>query len=561
MALTAHEHPLNKLFSSDFEFTIPHYQRPYAWGTEQTMQLLDDLSGAIDRDLGDPYFLGSLVLVKEGEKSPVVDVIDGQQRLTTLTILFAVLRDLATEAPVSQTLSEMIMEPGVSLDNILPKARLALRAKDAAFFKKFIQDPGMFDALFALGEHDLKTDSQRAIRENAKALHEELASWDQVRRNALATLARTRTYLVVVTTPNLASAHRIFSVMNARGLDLEPSDIFKSNLIGQIPESQQDEYAAKWEQVEEDFGRSTFAEFFQHLRAIVSKKRPERELLREFDEQVIRPYLLTEPATSFLDNFVIPYAEAYRHLLLRDFDEDHPVWPAVNLWLARLTRLPNNDWRPAALWALREHGTDPDFLVGFLRKLERLSASILIRRIYDTPRQQRYMKLLQELDDKKLGLSAPSFLLTAEEKADTRERLMGDLYLTASSVKYVLPRLDELMANVPGVIYAKRLTVEHVLPQNPEAESVWLRAFSEDDRSQWTHKLGNLVLLNRTKNSQAQNFEFEKKKLKYFTGKSGSAIFALTTDVLNYETWTPSVIKSRQKALTAKLFTEWELNP
>ena len=99
--------------------------------------------------------------------------------------------------------------------------------------------------------------------------------------------------------------------------------------------------------------------------------------------------------------------------------------------------------------------------------------------------------------------------------------------------KYVLLRLDDLLAKQPGVSYQhKMITVEHVLPQNPKDSSVWKPDFTDDQRLQWTHRLGNLVLLNRAKNSEAQNYDFAKKKENYFTGANGSAIFALTTQVL-----------------------------
>lgn len=89
--LEAHEVQLSKVFSSDYEFAIPDYQRPYTWGTEQATQLLDDLYDAVDRNPDEPYFLGSVVLVKDANV-PQAEVIDGQQRLTTLTILLSVLR-------------------------------------------------------------------------------------------------------------------------------------------------------------------------------------------------------------------------------------------------------------------------------------------------------------------------------------------------------------------------------------------------------------------------------------------------------------------------------------
>ena len=96
-------HPLGKVFSSDYIFSIPFYQRPYAWTTEETEELLDDVLAFLGddpetdatpvRDLR-PYFLGSVVLVKRPH-DPHAEVVDGQQRLTTLTLLFAQIRDLA----------------------------------------------------------------------------------------------------------------------------------------------------------------------------------------------------------------------------------------------------------------------------------------------------------------------------------------------------------------------------------------------------------------------------------------------------------------------------------
>lgn len=78
----------------------------------------------------------------------------------------------------------------------------------------------------------------------------------------------------------------------------------------------------------------------------------------------------------------------------------------MNAWFDRLAQLDNQDWRPAALWALRHHGQDPAFLDAFLRKLERLAASLYMRRVYTTPRVQRYAALLRQLDEEKAGLDA-----------------------------------------------------------------------------------------------------------------------------------------------------------
>jgi hypothetical protein len=83
--------------------------------------------------------------------------------------------------------------------------------------------------------------------------------------------------------------------------------------------------------------------------------------------------------------------------------------------------------------------------------------------------------------------------------------------------------------------------------------------FNEEQRAQWTHRLGNLVLLNRTKNAEAQNYDFSKKKDKYFTSPSGVPTFALTTQVLHTPEWTPDLVKERHGRLVDSLVKEWDL--
>ncbi|WP_405767802.1 DUF262 domain-containing protein [Streptomyces sp. NBC_01538] len=208
--LEAHEVPLYKVFSSDYDFRIPDYQRPYAWQEEQAVQLLTDLDEALDRGSEEPYFLGSVVLVKD-MGTTVADVIDGQQRLTTLTILLSVLRDVTEDEELRAELDRMVVEPGRKVLGLATKPRLALRSRDAAFFKKYVQDRGAVSTLLALAENALKTDAQRAVQANARGLHRIVSVWSEDRRLALAQILSHRTFLVIVSTPDLDSAHRNLS--------------------------------------------------------------------------------------------------------------------------------------------------------------------------------------------------------------------------------------------------------------------------------------------------------------------------------------------------------------
>ncbi|MFI1048102.1 DUF262 domain-containing protein [Streptomyces griseoruber] len=555
--LEAHEMPLHKVFSSDYDFRIPDYQRPYAWQPEQALQLLTDLTEALERGTDEPYFLGSLVLVKENGE-PTADVIDGQQRLTTLTILLSVLRDLSTDPALQGALHKLVNQPGDPILGLKARPRLTPRKRDAEFFRKHIQTSGAIETLLSLDRTTLPTDAQKAVLDNAVALRRELLSWPEERRLPLVRMLGERTFLVVVATPDLESAHRIFSVMNSRGLDLSPTDIFKSQIIGAVKDPQESEDCArKWEDAEEALGREGFADLFLHLRMIYEKKRAERELLKEFPVQVLSHYL-PDKAEIFVNDVVVPYADAYTQIRDARYEASSGS-EKVNAWFKRLQQTDHNDWRPAALWALRNHEHDPDWLDRFLCALERLSASMFIRRVYTTPRVTRFAELLRQLDQG-LGLDSPALALTDAEKDDTRARLDGELYFIAKIRKFVLLRADELLSEAHGVTYELPLiTVEHVLPQNPDPGSRWTDLFDDDQRAYWTHRLGNLVLLNRFKNSTAQNYDFATKKAKYFTGRSGSVPFALTSQVLQHEDWTPEVLEAQQRHLVGLLAGAWSL--
>ncbi|RKR73470.1 DUF262 domain-containing protein [Frondihabitans australicus] len=592
--LAAHEVALHKVFSSDYEFVIPSYQRPYAWGTEQALELLDDLAEACEHSPQEPYFLGSLVLVKEKGR-PRAEVIDGQQRLTTLTILLAVLRDLSETDDLRTRLDDMVRQPQDPLLDIAAKPRVALRSKDADFFARQVQELGATTRLLHLTPGQLETDSQRALHANTRALQRVLAGWSDDRRRHLAQKLASRTYLVAVSTADLDSAHRIFGVMNARGLDLSPADIVKSRVIGAIRDSPgrdspgtgstsadstsarstsddshalAERYAAKWEDAEESIGRDDFADLFLQIRLVESKQRARASLLREFPEQVLSRYL-PDRATEFVDDVLVPYARAYQQIRDRAYavspaQTSRPGSHPVNTWLSRLDVLDNRDWRAPALWALRTRPGDAPWLDRFFAKLERLAASLYIRRVWTTPRVTRHIELLRQLDAADQHgtdpLDAPAFELTPAERRDTLAVIDGDVYLASKIRKYLLLRLDDTVAGATEVTYQHRvITVEHVLPQNPRAGSTWLESFSDADRARWTHRLANLVLLGRMKNSEAQNYDFERKKAAYFSGRGGAVAFALTSQVLRYPQWNPATLEVRQRELVGLLAREWGL--
>jgi len=555
----ASEKPLFKIFSNDFAFSIPPYQRPYAWTTDQASELLTDVLSFLGNestlvDEVNPYFLGSIVLIKH-EDLPDSDVVDGQQRLTTITILMAVLRahvkpEYATE------LTKFIYERGDLIVGTPDHYRLKLRERDQDFFRQYIQSENGLDQLFQLDKGQL-TDSRKNIQANAKYFSGAIQEVSENQRIRLLQYLMKRCYLVVVSTPDLDSAYRIFSVMNARGLDLGLTDLLKSEIIGGIPgNQQQDKYTKIWESEEEDLGRDAFQDLFAHIRMIFRKAKLRETALNEFRKHILP---LQTPQT-FIDNVLKPYSDALEIIQTTSYQSDKGP-EAVNTLFRWLNQIDNFDWVPPALVYLSQNLHSPNNLKKFFTDLERLAAGLMIIRADINTRIDRYSKLLTAIEtNADLYVDGSPLQLTADEARQIMTALNGDLYLMQRIRQYILLRLDSTLSQGEASYDYPVISVEHVLPQNPKTDSVWVKWFPvEADRGQYVHRLGNLALLSRRKNSEAQNFEFDTKKAKYFAASTGVSGFALTTQVLQKSEWTPEVIIQRQKELLAKLRTLWRL--
>lgn len=289
---------------------------------------------------------------------------------------------------------------------------------------------------------------------------------------------------------------------------------------------------------------------------VFSKTKARESILREFRDSVLSGF---PDGRKFINQVLVPLSDAYEIVTRADYKATAGA-DEINKLLSWLNRLDNNDWIPPAIKFFSRSESNATSLNRFLTDLERLAASMLVRRVDITRRIERYGRVLLDIEaEKDLYAEVSPLQLTPAEQQETIARLGGEIYTVTRVRLYLLLRLDSALSSGGASYEHPLITVEHVLPQSPTADSQWALRFNEEQRGYWVHRLANLVLLTQRKNSEASNFEFGVKKEKYFTTASGVSPFALTTQVLHQTEWTPELLEQRQGDCISILAHLWRL--
>ena len=554
--ISAKEYSLSKIFSADFEYHIPKYQRTYSWTEDEAAILFDDLYDFYELDNDDNYFLGSIVLIKSDNK-PYSEVIDGQQRLTTLSIFLAVMADTFSTEQYKELCKAYLQEKGNQLEMINAQPRIFLREKDQSFFNKYIQELDL-RGLNQLDDEILDSEAKVHIQKNCQVFQvrfsEKFTNEDDLIKFCQFVL--NRCFLVVVSSPNQSSAFRVFSVLNSRGLDLLPSDIINSKTIGSLDDSIQDKYTEIWEEQERLVGRDGFNEVFAHTRTIFLKEKQKKNLLEEFSVNILEKI----NPKDLIDKYIVPYSNAYNALKNEAYVSSRNA-ESINNLLYWLNKTRNYDWMPVAIKFLAEHENDSDAILAFLIKLERLASYLFVTSKGLNQRINRYKEVLEEMETEGNHYqNIESLELKEIEKEEFIKTLDGEIYTLPSYRRnYIIQRLNSFVSDGAVKFNGKIFTIEHVLPQNPRMDSQWLAVWSEADRKIWVNKIANLVALTRQHNSQAQNYDFEEKKQKYFQSSNGVTSYPITTQVNGIKHWNPRTVETRQNELMKVFIDKWRL--
>ncbi len=554
-------------------FEIPLYQRPFSWNEENFQELVDDIRDAIDSQ-EENYFLGT-ILLKAEEDGITYEIVDGQQRLTSLIVLLAVFGDYANNPEVKEDIKACLVQRGLRIGGIPTRERIRVwRDLEKNFSEYIYKDRGTVRFLEDFNSKRIKYPDKDSpvyhLYEAIKTFRDFAEELNEKELIMFLEYLLTGVYFVRIITDNRSSAFRLFNVLNTRGLPLSAADVLKSMNLEFVPEERREDYFKKWREIEEDIGRERLESIISYVRTIFAEEKAKRELVDEFEMLFKDKDSGIRKGTEFFD-IILEYGGIYKDKILDpQLSSLSPQERVSYQTLMELMNrfLPFSDWIPPLMLFYKKF-KDESTLYQFAFLLERKFFIEWCADFTATERLTSSINLIKLIKEQKTSEGVLNRMFEySEEIRRGRERRKID-FVDREAVKnillsklsdsqfyslkggkmarYVLLRLDMEMQeeNFPGYANLSTITVEHILPRLPQGE--WLSIFSEEDVDRIVNKLGNLTLLNKRRNSRASNYDFERKKEKYFEVKRNP--FAITAMLREYGKWDMNSFEKRHREL------------
>lgn len=568
MKIESTDQDIRTMLSSGY-YKIPRFQRPYSWESENVQEFWDD----VVRDNPTDYFIGSMVVYKEGQQR--YGVVDGQQRLTTLTILLCVLRDKLSDLGF-QDLAEGINSL-VERRNIDNKPEFIVSTESSyPYFQDQIQTWGKpsldveiykeeenlstaFEKLKGLVSDaisSLKSDTTLSDRKRLELSKQKLISI----RDSLLNLK-----VIFIKLEDEDDAYMIFETLNTRGKDLSLTDLVKNHVTKHLKSrnASSDQAKVKWEKVlitiEGSLVDIETDNFIHHYWLSKYDYLPAKKLFK-----VLKKRITADDAQKFLNDLVNDsalYRTAYESRYGKWSKQEKRIEDALDaLSLFRVQQQ-----IPCVLSLLREYKTTNSIKKKHLEEAliaiekfhffftavtsQRSSGGIsamyasLGRRLYEANNTQEAVKIIQELK-LKLRERVPGL---PEVKALFPNIIYTDNFTKLRRlVKYTLREFHKAQTTQTATDY-EQMTIEHLIPQSQIGKS----GYSDELVGQ----LGNLILVPEKLNNKLRDKPFsEKKSILLDNG------YKLPADIKSRSDWGPSDISTRTNTLADQAFNKvWKI--
>jgi uncharacterized protein with ParB-like and HNH nuclease domain len=547
---------------ANFWFSVPVYQRPYVWGKDEITELIDDVNYASKHNPLGQYFLGSMVLRKaqtatDGVNFEEYELLDGQQRLTTLYLMLASIRDRVNDEKLKEACRKMLYQEENIWENIPGRNRIVYTIRDNidTFIESFVKPNGgtLNPDLIEFEKSKILSLANMAqgLRTIRECFNDPERFMDDEALGCFIKFLLNNALFIYVATEDLDDAFRLFTILNDRGIPLSNSDILKARNLGALNNSnEKNKWAEYWEEIEGELGRDEFDRFLSLVRTIYVKDKARESLLKEFNERIYcaKPPQLTLGEDTF--KAVKEYKTAYDETILFSSCLSSSLGNEYRNHISIMRRgLPSTDWIPPVLAWFRKFKSKG--LLDLVKLLDNKFSADWILQLTPTQRIQNMNEVLKVIEQSE----TPDDVLTARVFGYDRGQLLtlldGPIY-GRRFAKYVLLRLEHIyFLHSSSLNLPDELSVEHILPQKPAVESQWAQDFTQEQQEFWQHRLGNLMLLSRIKNTSLGNLDFIEKKKRYF--KNRVETLPNSVRVLNLPCFDPPKLSERHRELMEQL--------
>lgn len=560
----AENNTFRKLIGNGLTYRVPRFQRDYSWTDDEWEDLWVDLMGALPADGEPAHYMGYLVLQSADDKT--FEVIDGQQRLTTISIIvLAVLKNLqrlvdaGNDPEANRRRMEQIRQTYVGyLDpvTLIARPKLTLNRNNNSYYQGFMVPMGHLPQRgFRASEHLLRKAFEWFDRRVGDYLKKSTGT-EGMRLAQFVEDMSDRLFFTVITVTDELNAYKVFETLNARGVRLSATDLLKNYLFSVLDRGNDKDHELRnleerWEAMVERLGAESFPDF---LRAHWNSRRTfarQAELFKTVRNQVNSPKMVFQ--------------------LLRDMEEDLDTylalsspetsdWPQETKGFASTLRTFNVRQPLPLLLAAKRVFDVPDF-AGLMRACVAISMRFNVICSYSTAEQERTYNAVAERIAKgevtNLGASLAAMQSIYPNDAAFRAAFAEKVIRTTQSrnnrvVRFILCALEKHLSGQDYSFSSDSFNIEHVLPQNPQAG--W-EAFTDDEADALTYRLGNMTLMQAGANKDLGNTGYAAKRPVF--GQSG---FAITRKLAaDHAEWTPERIAAHQNWMATQATAVWRI--
>lgn len=555
---------LKELLSNGKNYSVPPYQRDYSWKQEHWEDLWEDLLNI--EDSKEDHYMGALVL-ESGERKQF-RIIDGQQRMATLSILMLacidylyVLASEGVDAVANKERAGLLESSYLGAKDptslrITPK--LKLNANDDDFFQ------------LNLAQRKPPQGGIRGLRDSEKLLWDcflffkrkiqekfSLHKKGEFVTNFVSEVVTERLVFISVRVQDQLSAYTVFETLNARGLELTETDLLKNYLLSladRLSRSQMEPVLRQWARITARVGIASFPEFLRHH--LNSRREYVRQ--KQLFKTIKRDVTTLDQVFSLLDQLE---KDAAWYEALNDFSSTFWLdYQGASEQVRVLNLFSVSQFTPLVL-AAKETFTTPNDLVDILRYCAVLSVRFngvgrrsthILEEVYNRAALEIRRGSATSLAAVRQALR-PIYIPDEEFEADFSALRLRNRGTSGKRLRYILARIEKQLSGSDISDAAMAATVEHILPENPN-ELGW-EHFLADAHERSYERVGNYSLLERGLNGQqAGNAAFSEKQKVYRQSQ-----YQTSKELTQYADWTEEVIAKRQADMARVAKAIWAL--